>query len=252
MAGQVLNLADSQAAKIAQQAQNEAAALREAAEGEAAAIREAASRDAAEMRARLDSMLTELSRVAAYLTETYDIPALPITAPAISAGLPDLAGPAPVPSADTTKSPDGGPEVGPGTRPARPRTALAGPRTATRAPAKPTGKPITKQQRQGRQRRAMRFALYGTAAAVILALTAGAAEIGQHGYGFFVFRENGQGDTPNVQPGRAGDNRLDTDFLAQQAKAAQQAKSRQALKGRHHKTPPSAHSRTTATTTTGG
>jgi hypothetical protein len=102
----------------------------------------------------------------------------------------------------------------------------------------------------------MRFAKFGTAALVIFALTASAMEIGQHGYGFFVFRENGQGDTPNVQPGRAGDNRLDTDFLAQQAKAAQRAKAAQQAKaaqakGRHHKTSPQPAKGTTATSTTG-
>jgi hypothetical protein len=244
MAGQVLTLADDQAAQIAQEAQDDAAAIRAAAEREAAAIREAAERETAEQRARLDSMLEELGRVvAAYGTKSLVAPAMPATAPAHLGELavPNRAQPAP-------ESPAGANPAGKtATLPAKPRTTPAGPRTVPKTePAKPKGKPVSKQQTLGRQKRAMRIAKYGTTAAVIFALAAGAVEIGQHGYGFFVFRENGQGNTPSVQPGRAGDNRLDTDFLAAQAAAKAKA-AHQAPKGKHHKP---AHQ--TATSTKGG
>jgi hypothetical protein len=96
----------------------------------------------------------------------------------------------------------------------------------------------------------MRIAKYGTAAVLMLALGAAGLEIQHNGYSFFVFRENGQGDSPSPGPGRAGVADLDTQFLAQQA--AQRTKAAHlAPKGRHHKTSPSAAG-TTATSTTNG
>jgi hypothetical protein len=264
MAGQVLTLADDKAARVAQEAQHDAAAMRAAAEREAAAIRKAAQREATELRARLDSILGgELGEVVTnYITKSLALPpALPATA---SAALPATAALATSAPAEPTAEPalprrtaalpatmPARPDTTPGTGPARP-VKTARPVTAPkRAPTKRGGKPVTKDLRQGRQKRAMRLAKYGTSALVIFALAAGAVEIGQHGYSFFVFRENGQGDTPSVQPGRAGSNLLDSTFLAQQA--AQRARAaHQAPKGRHHKPSQPAAKGTTATSTTNG
>jgi hypothetical protein len=237
-AGQVLTLADGQAAQIAQEAQDYAAAIREAAEREAAAItqqatnradaitqqataiREAAEREAAELRASLDSMSGQLGRVAAYVTESLAAPAMPATAPAIGPAMP----------ATAPAMPGTAPDL-PGARPALPRTRSAPPATrparpGTR-PAGPVGPrttPTKKPQKPGRQKQAMRITTAVTAALVSIAVISGAAEIGLHGFPFFVFRETGAGET-----GPAGGS--DQQFLAKEAAAAKAA----APKGRHHK-----------------
>jgi hypothetical protein len=177
-AGQVLNLANGQAAQIAQEAEDYAAAIREAAEREAAAlaqqaasradslthqavsqaagIREAAQRDAAELRARLDSMTGELGRLAAYVTEGLSAPAMPAIAPPLrtptppetAPDLPDTrpAGPQARPARPDTRP--AGPQARPprpDTRPAKPQARPTGPDTRpdTR-PAKPDGRPGTR------------------------------------------------------------------------------------------------------------
>jgi len=227
MAGQVLTLADDQAAQIAQEAQDDAAAIRGAAEREAAAIREAAQREAAELRARLDTMLGDLGQVvAAYIANTLATPEGAMAAPARPKAEP---GRLPGTTASLPAATPVAPDTTPGTRPAtpaNPRTRPAGPRTA------PAKKP--QQKSAGRQKTAMRIAKYSTAALLVFALGSSAAEIGAHGYKFFVFRENGQGDSPTGPS--------DPQFLAQQAKAAHAAP-----KGRHHKAPSQ-----TATSTTHG
>jgi hypothetical protein len=273
MAGQVLTLADDKAARVAQEAQDDAAAVRAAAEREAAAIREAAQREATELRARLDSILGgELGEVVAnYITKSLALPpALPATAVVPTSARAELTAEPALPrrtSALPATMP-ARPGTAPGTRPARPATAPK--RSPTKPAGKPPGKPVTKDQRQGRQKRAMRIAKYGTAAVLMLALGAAGLEIQHNGYSFFVFRENGQGDSPSPGPGRAGVADLDTQFLAQQAKVAQQAKSaqqakaaqqaqaaqraktaHQAPKGRHHKTSPPAAGTTAKSTTNG-
>jgi hypothetical protein len=222
MAGQVLSLADGQAAQIAREAADHAAALREAAEreaaaitqqaaGHAAAIREAAELEAAQLRSRLDSISGELGRVAAYVTNTLAAPAMPGTAPAPAAS-PDLPG-LPGPGVDLRANPVR-PAVGPpapGTRPdwpVRPDTARppTGPRTKPSGPA-PGGKP----QKQNRQHHAMRIATYATAALLLFSVICGAAEVGLHGFQFFVFREGGVGQTPGTE--------TDQQFLAREAAA---------------------------------
>jgi hypothetical protein len=213
-AGQVLILADGEAARIAQEAQNYAAAIREAAEreadaitqqasGQAAAIREAAQREAAELRARLDSMAGELGRAAAYVTESLAAPTMPATAPALPGARPALPGTRPALAVTKTARPD----ARPGTRPAGPRTT-------------PTKKP----QPSGRQRRAMRIATAATAALFLFAVGTGATELGMHGLPFFVFRSGGTGQTQG--------NETDQQFLARQAAAAHHVV---APKGRHHR-----------------
>jgi hypothetical protein len=128
-----VGLADGRSAQITREAQDYAASIREAAEreaatitqqatGQAAAMREAMEREAAELRARLDSMTGELSRVASYVTQNLAPSAMPGTAPVLPDAMPDL-GPSPAP-----------PETWPGTRPARPETA---PRARPARPAEP-------------------------------------------------------------------------------------------------------------------
>jgi hypothetical protein len=244
MAGQVLNLADSKAEQIAQQAQNEAAALREAAERDAVGIRETAARDAAEMRAKLDSMLTELSRVAAYLTESYGVPPMTATAPALPG--PALPGAVTIVPDTSPAWPDGdqapppeADEARPDARPSRPHTTAPRPaaspaRRDTRPGTTPVGHgrpgtaPAGKPKKKSRQQRASRIAIYTTALAVVATLTAGAIETGMNGVPFFLMRENGIGQTNN--------NVTDQSFLSQQQKAAQAAHHTAAPTGRHHKT----------------
>ncbi len=69
----------------------------------------------------------------------------------------------------------------------------------------------------------MRVAAAATAALFSVAVLTGAAEMGLHGFKFFVFRQTGTGETG--QP----DNETDQQFLAQQAAAA------------HHAAAPTAH-----------
>jgi hypothetical protein len=283
MAGQVLTLADDQAAQIAGEARQYAAAVREAAEreaaaitqlaanranaitqqaasqadaitqqaatradvitqqaaGQAVAIREAAEREAAELRASLISMSGELGRVAAYITENLGAP----PAPAALLALPGV---------ETTRPGDWSPPPAvmpaePDTGPARPRARpeKPDPRRGTRpaGPAAPATKPATRPasapdstpQKRPRQYQAMRIASFATAAVVLASITAGAAEIGMHGFKFFVFREGGVGQTQG--------NETDQNFLARQAAATHHVP---APKGRHHKRPhqtPAKHTR---------
>jgi hypothetical protein len=209
IAGQVLPRADGPAAQLAQEARDYAAAIREAAERDAAAIRAAAQREAAELRAGLESMSAELGRVAAYVAENLAAPAATAAVLAPSAARPALPGPR---SAPLT------------TRPARPAPA----RPAT-APGRPAAPPAGPPQKQPRQRRAMRVASYATAALLSFAIATGAAEIGMHGFQFFVFRGGGVGQTPGSE--------TDQQFLAREAAAAHHAA---APKGRHARHAPPA------------
>lgn len=174
------------------EAQDYAAAIREAAEREAAAIREAAQREAAELRDRLDSMSGELSRMAAYVTESLAVPAMPATAPALPA-----ARPAP-----------------PGLRPAAPRPAWPATKV-TRPATRPAGPRTTPATKRPRQLKAMRIATVATAALLLFAVATGAAEVGMHGFKFFVFRETGVGQTGGTED--------DQQFLNRQAAAAHHA-----------------------------
>jgi len=255
---------------------DDAAAIREAAERDAAAIRETAEQEAAQLRARLDMLLGDLGRVVAdYVTETLGTPELPApparqgieqARPAATSAMPKPAPARPKAKAGLPGAPAAGatampppPDTSPGTRSARPTAAgprTAGPRTTgprttpPRTQAKPSGKPMSKELRAGRQKNAMRFAKWGTAGLLTFALASAGVMIADHGYGFFVFRENGQGDTPNPGPGRVGSLETDKSFLAQQATAKAKA-AQHAPAGRHAKTSPSTKG-TTATSTTGG
>jgi hypothetical protein len=257
MAEQVLTLADGQASRIAREAQDYAASIREAAErqaaaitweassraeaitqqaaSEAAAIRGAAEQEAAAFRARLGSIPGELSRVVtAYVTETFAAPAIPAAAPA----LPDLmpahprATPAPLDPGTTRPGAAGAgaapPEINhgrPDTRPARSKPA-ASPASPGGRPARPGTTPVSKPQKRPRQQQAMRIATGATATLLALSVIGGAAQIGKHGFKFFVFREAGVGQTSG--------NETDQSFLTKQKAAAHHAA---VPKGRHHKKP---------------
>jgi hypothetical protein len=221
MAGQVLTRADGHAAEIARRAKADAAAMLEAAERDAAAIRETAQRDAAEMRARLDSMLSELSRVTAYLTESLADPALSAIAPALSATA--VAMPAPAPTL-------------PRPRPAR---VASPPRPTTRS-ARPGARPATKPA--GRQAKVMRKFTAAFAVVSLVGAIAGGSELTLHGLPFFLFRANGAGasevgPTEPSNPPRAGQP-----FLPGQQSAAHPKP------GAHRK--PAANPQPTTTTTT--
>jgi hypothetical protein len=244
-AGQVVPLGDSRAAHIAQEAQAYAAAVREAAEREAAAIteraaadaaaiREAAEREAAERRAGLDTMTGELSRVAAYVTESLGAPAMPATAPplTVAALAPPVAAPAPpatrpagpglrpVRPAASPGRPATRPGR-PGTSPAKPGARPAKPGARPAVPAGPATVPARQPQKPTRQHQAMRVASYATATLMAFAVLTGATEIGLHGFKFFVFRGGGVGQTAGSE--------TDQQFLARQAAPHHVA----APKGRH-------------------
>ena len=273
MAGQVLTLADSRAAQIAQEARDYALAVCEAAEREAAAIthgaatwaeaitqqanshaagiREAAEQEAAALRARIESMPGEVSQVVtAYVSESLAAPLMPAgaplippTAPLIRPGAPVLPGRRPALPGPRSAPPEPGvaqPDTGmvPHTSPARTHTSPARPDTRTARPganpganpdarpARRTTTPAGKAQKRPRQRQAMRIATGATATLLLFSVIAGAAEIGLHGFKFFVFREAGVGQTSG--------NETDQQFLARQHAAPHHPA---APKGRHHKKP---------------
>ncbi len=220
-AGQLLKLAEGQAAQIIQGARDDAAATREAAQREAAAIRQAAEREAAEMRVRLDTISSQLSRVAMYVSESLAAPSMPATAPALPGPAPGSAGPT---LPDTSPVRKGTGPVRPGTGPARKGTGPAKPAKRGTKPAGPGAKPTQNPQKRPRQLQAMRIATYATAAMLLFAIVSGAVEIGMHGFKFFVFRAGGTGETQG--------NQTDHQFLVRQAAAAHPATT---PKGRHHR-----------------
>jgi len=209
-------------AQISQQAQDYAAAIREAAEREATAItqqattqaagiREAAERDAAEFLARLDLMSGELRRVAAYITECLvapSLPPMPATSPAFPDAEPGRPATRPVPESERQ----------------RPASSPPEPKASSAVPGQPKATAQDKRQKPGRQRQAMRIATASTAALLSFAVITGAAELGLHGYKFFVFRAGGVGQTPG--------NETDQQFLNREAAAAHHVA---APKGRHAK-----------------
>jgi hypothetical protein len=178
-----------QAAAIRDAAEREAAAIRQQASDQAAAIREAAERDAAELRAAVLSMSGDLGRVAAYVTETLAVPAMPATRPARPA-----ASPVTLPAASPAEPP-----ARPAKPAARPAKPAARPAKPAARPAKAAGpaKPIGKAAGRPRQYFAMRLSRLAVAAMVLFAVTAGSTEIALHGFSFFAFRAAGTGSTPD-------------------------------------------------------
>jgi hypothetical protein len=218
-AGQVLTVAEDQAAAITHEAWDHAAAIRQAAEQEAAtirqqaaaiqqqatdqaaAIRHAAEQEAAELRAALLAMSGELGRVASYVTQNLTAPGLPTTRPVALAPARPSAEPGAWPSA----APQAPPATRPGTRP-------------TTKPAVRPAKPATRP----RQFKAFRLATIGAAGLVILAVAVGSTEVATHGYKFFVFRQGGTGSS--------GNSTTDDQFLSQQNAAHHATKGAPAVK----------------------
>lgn len=212
MAGQVLTLADDQAAEIAQEAKDEAAAIREAATREAAEIREAAEREAADMRARLNSMLDELGRMTAFLSETLADPVVAANAPAMSA-------------ANAQAMLEAAPSML-ATAPAMPRTVPARPRPARPAtrPAAPSVRPAAKPA--GRQAKAMRKFVAAFAVVSVIGAVAGVGELALHGLPFFLFRANGAGASEVGPKEPSNPPRAGQPFLPGAHSAHQPAKSK--------------------------
>jgi hypothetical protein len=180
----------AQAATITDETWDQAAAIRRAAAQDAATIRQQANHQAAAIRRAAEQDAAELRRLLV----------------AMSGELDQI-------SAHFSGSPGS-----PGALATMPAPALA-PATA---PPRPRMTPAEKPQKQSRQYQAMRITTYVTAALILFAVITGVAEIGLHGFKFFVFRSGGTGET-------AG-NETDRQFLAQQKALAHHVV---APKGRH-------------------
>ncbi len=223
--------ASYRAAEITQQASAQAAMMRQAAEGEAAelrrqasehanAIRAAAQREAAELRSAVMAMSAELGQVAAYVTESLgrhawrcDSPrdrltALPAQELAAREAAIRSARPTARPARSTTATRPTPTRPGPtGPGPTRPGPARPDAVTATRPGAPPAQKPRARPARRpgirphakpgGRQATAMRKMAVAFVALFTACVISGAAEIGLHGFDFFVFRSAGTGATDN-------------------------------------------------------
>jgi hypothetical protein len=169
-----------------------------------AAAREAAENEAAHLRTLILSLSEQLSHMSAYVTQNLES----------SGGLVTMPAPAVAPAQTPTIAPPR-PRTRPGAPPARvprPRTAPAKP-AGLAGPARPRTTPTRKPQARPRQYQAMRIATAATATLFSFAVITAAAEIGMHGFNFFVFRSGGTGETaPTVG--------TDQQFLAHQAAAA--------------------------------
>jgi hypothetical protein len=200
LADWIIQDANQQAAEITREARNQASssladAQQEAAElvrrtGEQAALTiEAAELQAAGIRATMMKLTTELTGMAAYVTQNLT-PAPPATAPSTPAPS-AFSPPAPKrpaqPAASLAPEPVAGPRPGPSARPAVPPRA--------RPTAAPTARPAGQPSAKSRQHAAVRVMTVFTAAMVLFALTAGASEVALHGFKFFVFRSAGTGET---------------------------------------------------------
>jgi hypothetical protein len=204
LAERMLAEADEQATMIVTTAERSAAEISQAAAEQAAAALTTAEQEAAKVRESLAEMTAQLGRVAASVMENLASPATPSAKPATrpSAALAPAdaiaALPAAAPSAATAVRPAGRSQREIAARPAI-RPGVSPRRSPKRKPADTT---------KSRQVSAWRKAV---AALVILAsigATISAAEIGRHGYAFFVFRNTGAGAgnpgdlTENQGPGQ--------------------------------------------------
>jgi hypothetical protein len=224
LADWIIEDANQQAAAITREARNQASsslaeAQQEAAElvrrtGEQAALTiEAAELQAAEIRATMMKLTTELTGMAAYVTQNLTpAPAAPaLWAPAPAAFAPPASAP---PTARPATPPVTGPAAEPGAapsaRPAAAPRARPGAAPTARPGTTPTARPAAKPNAKSRQHAAVRVMSVFTAAMVLFALTAGGTEVALHGFKFFVFRSAGTGETSgsglqeNQGPGQPG------------------------------------------------
>jgi hypothetical protein len=211
LADWIIEDANQQAAEITREARNQASgsladAHKEAAElvrrtGEQAAMTiEAAELQAAEIRATMMKLTTELTGMAAYVTQNLTpAPAAPAAracpASAPSAFAPPTAKPATQPVTGPAAQPAAEPGAAPSARPAAAPRARPGAAPAARPGATPTAQPALKPNAKSRQHAAVRVMSVFTAAMVLFALTAGGTEVALHGFKFFVFRSAGTGET---------------------------------------------------------
>jgi hypothetical protein len=261
-AGQARALANGHAAQLAQEAQDNATAIRDAAAREAAeltqeatAIREAAEREAAGLRARLESMLGELNQMSAYATDAPAAPAMPAITPVLPGARPDLPGKRPARPAAAPDLPGARPDL-PGKRSAAPGTAPDLPGARPDLPGRASVRPVTKPRpdtrpgtgparsagprtataskslAHGRQAKVMRAFVWATAGMLAFAAIAGATEIAEHGFSFFVFREGGVGETP----GSTTDQQFEAHLINGRGARLPAAHSATAPTGKHHKT----------------
>jgi hypothetical protein len=200
LADWIIEDANQQAAEITREARNQASssladAQKAAAElvrrtGEQAALTiEAAEAQAAEIRATMMKLTTDLTGMAAYVTQSLaPAPAAAAPrAPAPSAFAPPTARPTTQPVTSPAAEPAAGPGAAPSARPATAPRARPG--------ATPTARPAVKPNAKSRQHAAVRVMSVFTAAMVLFALTAGGTEVALHGFKFFVFRSAGTGET---------------------------------------------------------
>ena len=245
LADWIIEDANQQAAEITRQARDQASnsladAQQEAAEivrrtGEQAALTiEAAELQAAEIRATMMKLTTDLTGMAAYVTQNLS-PAGPTAAPPAPApstfspptAAPGAPRPATKPPADRAAAPIAAPAAEPAGGPAaaapaggpRARTGTApGVRPARQPAPAPTTGPGAKSNGKSRQHAAVRVMTIFTAAMVVFALTAGASEVALHGFKFFVFRSTGVGETgPNGGQEDQGPGQPDAPGAHQQA-----------------------------------
>jgi len=203
LADWIIEDANQRAADITREARNQASssladAQKEATElvrrtGEQAALTiEAAELQAAEIRATMTKLTTELTGMAAYVTQSL-APAQPATAPPATAPS-AFSSPATKPAAQPSPSPATEPVAEPRPAPSARTAVPSGARPAVTPKARPTG-PAGKANGKSRQHAAVRVMTIFTAAMVLFALTAGASEVAMHGFKFFVFRSAGTGET---------------------------------------------------------
>jgi hypothetical protein len=205
LAERMLADADEQATMIVTTAERTAAEISQSAAEQAAAALTAAEQEAARVRENLAEMTAELGRVAASVMENLVAPAQPSAKPArkpasrpaaLTAG-PAAAGPgaaaaalevaAGAPAALATTARPAGPAV----RPRRDTTVQPATRPGVSPRRNPKPKPATTTK--NRQVSAWRKAVAAMVALVAIGVGISAAEIGRHGYAFFVFRNTGAG-----------------------------------------------------------
>jgi hypothetical protein len=206
LADWIIEDANQQAAEITREARNQASssladAHKEAAElvrrtGEQAALTiEAAELQAAEIRATMMKLTTELTGMAAYVTQNLTpAPAAP-SAFAPPASAPPTAKPATQPVTGPAAEPAAEPGAAPSARPAAAPRTRPGATTGARPGATTAARPAVKANAKSRQHAAVRVMSVFTAAMVLFALTAGGTEVALHGFKFFVFRSAGTGET---------------------------------------------------------
>jgi hypothetical protein len=228
--GRMLAEADARAAAIVAAAEQEAAGIQQLAAERAAATLSAAECEAAEFRAAMLKLSTELTGVATHVTEDLAIPARPaagtVALPATDPAAEPVTGSAAPESAaelvtGSAAPPAAQPAALPGTRPARDpqqdaaeaparpgkaaarsaarRAAQPGARVAARSAARPgvsprrTPKPRSAAKPRARQVSAMHKMIAAFLVLFLAGIVSGGAEIGLHGFSFFLFRNTGAG-----------------------------------------------------------